>query len=77
MENLLFLGVPILKHIRVYRFVSCNKNSVDGNVSPVKSTIKKQSLPYFFRYETEFFSLPKQAQKSRSILKDYSKISLD
>ena len=47
----------------VYRFVSCNKNSVDGNVTPVKSTNKKQSLPYFFSYEKEFFSPSKTSPK--------------
>ena len=30
-------------------------------------------LPYFFGYKTEFFLLPKQSQKSRSVLKDGSR----
>ena len=31
------------------------------------------NVPYFFGYKREFFSLPKQSQKSRSILQDGSR----
>ena len=30
-------------------------------------------LPYFFGYKTEFFFLPKQSQRSRSVLQDGSR----
>ena len=30
-------------------------------------------LSYFFGYKTEFFFLPKQSQKSRSVLEDRSR----
>ena len=30
-------------------------------------------IPYFFGYKTEFFFLPKQSQRSRSILQDGSR----
>ena len=30
-------------------------------------------VPYFFGYKTEFFSLPKQSQRSRSVLQDESR----
>ena len=31
------------------------------------------NVPYFFGYKTEFFFLPKQSQRSRSILQDGSR----
>ena len=30
-------------------------------------------IPYFFGYKTEFFFLPKQSQRSRSVLQDGSR----
>ena len=30
MENLLFFGVPILKHVRVYGFLTCSSNAGAG-----------------------------------------------
>ena len=33
----------------------------------------KMCVPYFFGYKTEFFFLPKQSQRSRSILQDGSR----
>ena len=32
-----------------------------------------KAVPYFFGYKTEFFFLPKQSQRSRSILQDGSR----
>ena len=31
------------------------------------------AIPYFFGYKTEFFFLPKQSQRSRSVLQDGSR----
>ena len=39
----------------------------------VFSKVSGFGLPYFFGYRTKFFSLPKQSQKSRSILWDGSR----
>ena len=50
-----------------------HQNTVYGNIRSKQCISSFQDpevskLPYFFRYKTEFFSLPKQSLKSRSIL---------
>ena len=37
------------------------------------SKMEKELIPYFFGYQTEFFFLPKQSQRSRSVLQDGSR----
>ena len=39
----------------------------------VRKNLLLQELPYFFGYKTVFFFLPKQSQKSRSVLQDKSR----
>ena len=47
--------------------LSCRIRSLQ-NVKPVA-----MKIPYFFSYKTEFFFLPEQSQKSRSLLYDGSR----
>ena len=60
MENLLFLGVPILKHIRVFlfgpslKFDSASMQVVYGMFSTVSEIHLTQSLQEFSKIEEHF-----------------------